>query len=181
MKLRKFSAGIAALALSFSAISAPQALAQEPGTEPVTEEELAQGLEEISFESSEGTEFLPGETLTLTADSVGDGIEIRTAYIEIAPGESTTKWNIVRGVNDEGLPTLTITAPDAPEDQFGEPLDYGTYTVHIRTSNWNSYLFDVEFVEEKTEEPAPVDPDLSDLNSSLDFKELSSVFKGSSL
>ena len=178
MKLRTLTAGVAATTIALAGLTAPQALAAEPGTEPVTEDELNQGLEEISFESSEGTEFLPGETLTLTADSVGEGIEIRNAYIELAPGVSTTKWKIDRGVNDEGLPTLTITAPDAPEEQIGEPLDYGTYTVHIRTSNWNSYLFDVEFVEKKTEEPAPVDP--IELSSQLDFAKLSASLKGSS-
>ncbi len=177
MKFRKMTAGVAAATIALAGLTAPQVLAQEPGTEPVTDEEIAQGLEEISFESSEGTEFLPNETITLTADEVGEGIKIRNAYIELAPGVSTTKWDIDRDVTEEGLPTLTITAPDAPEEQYGEPLDYGTYTVHIRTSNWNSYKFDIEFVEEKT--PEPVNP--IDLSSDIDFKELSSVFQGSSL
>ena len=180
MKIRTLTAGVAAATIALTGLSAPQVLAQEPGTEPVTEEELAQGLEEISFESSEGTEFLPGETITLTADSVGEGIDIRNAYIELSPGVSTTKWAIERGVNDEGLPTLTVTAPAAPEDQVGTPLDYGTYKIHIRTSNWNSYLFDIAFVEEKTEEPAP-DPDPTELSSDLDFSQLFAQLKGSSL
>jgi len=65
MKLRTLTAGVAATTIALAGLTAPQALAAEPGTEPVTEDELNQGLEEISFESSEGTEFLPGETLTL--------------------------------------------------------------------------------------------------------------------
>ena len=174
MKFRKMTAGVAAATIALAGLTAPQVLAQEPGTEPVTEKELAQGLEEISFESSKGTEFLPGETLTLIADEVGEDIEIRNAYIELAPGVSTTKWDIQRGVNEEGLPTLTITAPEAPENQSGDVLNYGTYTVHIRTSNWNSYKFDIEFVEKKTPEPI-------ELSSDIDFKELSSAFQGSSL
>ena len=174
MKFRKMTAGVAAATIALAGLTAPQALAQEPGTEPVTEKELAQGLEEISFESSKGTEFLPGETITLIADEVGEDIEIRNAYIELAPGVSTTKWDIQRGVNEEGLPTLTITAPEAPENQSGDVLNYGTYTVHIRTSNWNSYKFDIEFVEKKTPEPI-------ELSSDIDFKELSSAFQGSSL
>lgn len=169
------TAGVAAATIALAGLTAPQALAQEPGTEPVTDEEIAEGLKEVSFESSEGTEFLPGETITpLTADRVGEDIEIRNAYIELSPGVSTAQWDVKRGVNEEGLPTLTITAPDAPEEQYGEPLDYGTYTVHIRTSNWNSYKFDIEFVEKKTPEPI-------ELSSDIDFKELSSAFRGSSL
>lgn len=88
MKFRKMTAGVAAATIALAGLTAPQALAQEPGTEPVTEKELAQGLEEISFESSKGTEFLPGETITLIADEVGEGIELRNAYIELAPGLS---------------------------------------------------------------------------------------------
>lgn len=176
-EFRKMTAGVAAATIALAGLTAPQALAQEPGTEPVTGEEIAEGLKEVSFESSEGTEFLPGETITLTADKVGEDIEIRNAYIELAPGVSTVKWDIQRGVNEEGLPTLTITAPDAPGEQFGERLDYGTYTVHLRTSKWNSYKFDIEFVEEKT--PEPVNP--IDLSSDIDFKELSSAFRSSSL
>ena len=177
MKFRKMTAGVAAATIALAGLTAPQALAQEPGTEPVTDEEIAEGLKEVSFESSEGTEFLPGETITLTADRVGEDIEIRNAYIELSPGVSTAQWDVKRGVNEEGLPTLTITAPDAPGEQFGERLDYGTYTVHLRTSKWNSYKFDIEFVEEKT--PEPVNP--IDLSSDIDFKELSSAFQGSSL
>lgn len=177
MKFRKMTAGVAAATIALAGLTAPQALAQEPGTEPVTDEEIAEGLKEVSFESSEGTEFLPGETITLTADRVGEDIEIRSAYIELAPGFSTVKWGVKRDVNDAGLPTLTITAPEAPENQSGDVLNYGTYTVHIRTSNWNSYKFDIEFVEEKT--PEPVNP--IELSSDIDFKELSSAFQGSSL
>lgn len=178
MKLRTLTAGVVAATIAFAGLSAPQILAAEPGTEPVTEEEIAKGLEEISFESSKGTEFLPDETITLTADSVGEGIEIRNAYIETAPGESTALWNVQRGVNEEGLPTLTITAPTTPDEQFGKTQEYGDYTVHIRTSNWNSYLFDIKFVEEKTEEPAPSDP--FELSSEIDFSKLSAAFQGSS-
>lgn len=173
MTTRKFAAGIAAIALSLGTITAPQVLAQEPGTEPVTDEEIQEGLKDMSFQSSDGTEILPGETITLTADTVAEGVEIRNAYVELSPGYSTTKWDVDKGVNEEGLPTLTITAPDAPEEQTGEIMDYGEYLVHIRTSNWNSAYFTINFVEEKT--PEPVAP-----SSSAALEELSSAFQRSS-
>lgn len=176
MTTRKFAAGIAAIALSLGTITAPQVLAQEPGTEPVTDEELEQGQKEISFQSSDGTEFLPNETITLTADRVGEGVRIGNAYIEISPGHSTTQWNVVKGVNEEGLPTLTITAPKVPEEQVGTKAEFGEYKMHVRTAGpdgWNSYLFTVNFVEEKT--PEPVAP-----SSSAALEELSSAFQRSS-
>lgn len=178
--MRKFTAGVAAVALSFAALTTPQVMASEPGSEPVTEQELQEGAKEISFEDSKGTVFTPGETITLTADSVGEGIEIRNAYIELSPGVSTTKWNIVRGVNDEGLPTLTITAPAAPEEQTGTVLDYGDYTIHIRTSNWNSYKFTVNFAAERPAEEDPEPETPINLSSDLDFSELSTQLRGSS-
>ncbi|MCS5480797.1 hypothetical protein NYP18_14215 [Corynebacterium sp. YIM 101645] len=165
MKTRKLTAGIAAIALSFAAISAPQAIAAEPGTEPVTNEELKEGLKDISFESHDGAYITPGETLTLTADRVAEGVEIRNAYIEIAPGKTSALWDVKRSVNDEGLPVLEITAPDEPEKQFGTTQEYGEYKVHIRTSNWNSYLFNINFAEEKPKKEF-------ELSSELDFKEL---------
>lgn len=178
MKTRKLTAGIAAIAISFAAFSAPQAIAAEPGTEPVTEEEIKEGLKEISFESHDGSYILPGETLTLTADSVGEGIEIRNAYIETAPGHTSAQWDVKRSVNEDGLPVLEITAPAAPEEQTGTVQEYGEYTVHVRTSNWNSYLFTINFAEER---PAETDPVSSiELSSKIDFKELVGKFTGSS-
>ena len=60
MKFRKMTAGVAAATIALAGLTAPQALAQEPGTEPVTDEEITQGLEEISFESSEAPSSCPG-------------------------------------------------------------------------------------------------------------------------
>ncbi len=37
MKFRKMTAGVAAATIALAGLTAPQALAQEPGTEPVTE------------------------------------------------------------------------------------------------------------------------------------------------
>ena len=59
MKLRTLTAGVAAATIAFAGLSAPQVLAAEPGTEPVTEEEIAKGLEEISFESSRAPSSSP--------------------------------------------------------------------------------------------------------------------------
>jgi hypothetical protein len=167
MKTRKLTAGIAAIALSLATISAPQAMAAEPGSEPVTQEEINEGLKDISFESHDGAYITPGETLTLTADRVAEGVEIRNAYIEIAPGHTSALWNVARSVNDEGLPVLKITAPAAPEEQVGTAQEYGEYKVHVRTSNWNSYYFDINFAEEK-----PVEEEKEfELSSEIDFKE----------
>lgn len=181
---RKLISGIAASALALGILGVPAAYAYEPGNEPVTEEEIAQGLEEISFESSDGTYVLPGQTIELTADAVGEGIQIRNAYIETAPGETSVKWNVKRSVNDEGLPVLSITAPAAPEEQSGAIQEYGEYKVHVRTSNWNSYYFTINFapalpeVEEPAEEPG-VEPgvNLSSGSSTL-LPTLSSKLEG---
>lgn len=173
MKTSKLTAGIAAIALSFSAFAAPQAIAAEPGTEPVTKEEVEQGLKEISFESADGAYILPSETITLTADAVADGIEIRNAYIETSPGHTSPQWTVKRGVNDKGLPTLEITAPKAPADQFGTTQEYGEYTVHIRTSKWNSYYFTINFAEKRPANPRPDKPGKPiELSSKIDFKKL---------
>lgn len=179
MKTRKLSAGIAAIALSFATITAPQATAAEPGTEPVTQEEINEGLKDISFESHDGAYILPGETLTLAADRVAEGVDIRNAYIEIAPGFTSPLWDVERSVNDEGLPVLEITAPAEPEEQVGIAQEYGEYTVHVRTSNWNSYYFTINFVEELPEEPTEPG-DSFELSSELDFKDLIAKFPGSS-
>lgn len=165
MKTRKLTAGIAAVALSFAAISAPQAMAAEPGSEPVTNEELKEGLKDISFESHDGAYITPGETLTLTADRVAEGVEIRNAYIETKPGHTSALWDVKYSVNEDGLPVLKITAPVEPEEQFGETQEYGEYKVHVRTSNWNSYYFNINFAEEKPKKEF-------ELSSKLDFKEL---------
>ncbi|WP_018296031.1 hypothetical protein [Corynebacterium lubricantis] len=173
MHIRKIAAGTVAIALSVGAFSAPQALAVEPGNEPVTSEELEQGAQEISFESSKGSYITPGETITLTADTVGEGIQIRNAYVETAAGETSVKWKVARSVNDEGLPVLTITAPDAPENQSGAIQEYGEYKVHIRTSNWNSYLFEINFAaEHPAETPEFSSSELSSQFNLPDFSEL---------
>ena len=159
---RKIVSGIAAGALALGLLGAPVAYAYEPGSEPVTAEEVAQGLEEISFESSNGAYVLPEQTIELTADALGDGIEIRNAYIETAPGQTSPQWTVQRSVNADGLPVLAITAPKAPEEQFGSTQEYGEYIVHVRTSNWNSYYFTINFAPELpvVEEPEtqPTEP-----------------------
>lgn len=167
---RKLISGIAASALALGVLGAPAAYAYEPGNEPVTDEEIAQGLEEISFESSNGAYILPGQTIDLTADAVGEGIEIRNAYIETALGETSLKWTVKRSVNEEGLPVLSITAPAAPEEQSGAIQEYGEYKVHVRTSNWNSYYFTINFAPELPEVEEPAEEPGVDLSSgSSDF------------
>lgn len=168
MKKSKIVAGISALAISFSAFSAPQVLAQEPGNEPVTEEEKQQGAQEISFADSDGAEILPEETLTFTADDWEPGIEMRNAYIELAPGVSTTLWDVERSTSEDGAPQVIITAPTEPEEQStSTPQEYGEYLVHIRTSNWNSVYFNINFVEERTTEEESIWDRLIQLSSNL--------------
>lgn len=162
MKKRTLIAGAAAVALAMSTLGMPSAYAYEPGGEPVTAEEVAQGLAEISFATSDGAYIEPGQTIELTADAVGEGIAIRNAYIETAPGQTSPQWRIARSVNEDGLPVLAITAPVAPEEQFGATQEYGEYTVHIHTSNWNSYYLTINFVEEAPviEEPVVEEPEV---------------------
>ncbi|WP_092260877.1 hypothetical protein [Corynebacterium cystitidis] len=155
---RNLLTGLAAATLTLGLVSAPAAFAYEPGTEPITEEEIEQGHSEISFESSDGAYILPEQTLEFTADSVAEGITIRNAYVELEPGFTSAQWTIKRSVNEEDLPVLTITAPKAPEDQFGETQEYGEYTVQVRTSNWNSYSFTINFAPELPEVEEPEKP-----------------------
>lgn len=188
MKLRKLTAGVAAVALSFAAVSAPQATAFERSSLPSIENEKNEEQVDLSFESSDGAYITPEETLTLTADQVGEDVELRTAYVQDAEGQSSPQWGIIkRAVNDEGLPTLTITAPKALEEQFGTKQEYGEYVVHVRYDDtskpeetWQSYTFNINFAEEKPEEEPAAPENPFDLTSKIDFEELLKQFPGSS-
>lgn len=188
MKLRKLTAGVAAVALSFAAVSAPQATAFERSSLPTPkiENEAEQKAEQlpVSFESSDGTYITPGESLVLTADQIGEDVLIRNAYVETAPNQTNTKWNLERTLNDEGLPVFTITAPDAPSEQSGTKQEYGEYRVHVRYSSpatgWESYYFNINFAEEKPEEEPAAPENPFDLTSKIDFEELLKQFPGSS-
>lgn len=175
MKLRKFVAASVGTMLALSLSSAPLlATATEPGSEPVTDKEWEEGAQEISFESSQGTVITPGETITFTPDRRDDGVGIATAYMNNS--DHFFNWDLAY---DRDAATLTLTAPGTPEEQkeAGRTniVDYGEHDVHIRTSNWNSYLLTVDFQPEEPEEPEqpeePEDPssiaDLSDQLRSL--------------
>ncbi|HZK32141.1 MAG TPA: hypothetical protein VFC72_04440 [Corynebacterium sp.] len=160
MKKSQLVAGLSTLALSLSALTAPQALAGEPGTEPVTDAEKEHGAQLLSFAESDGAQITPGETLTFTADWQAEGAGIGATHILTSEGHSSPQWTARRGTSEEGVPQVTITAPKAPEEQFGTTQEYGEYLVHLRTSDWKgSVYFTIDFVAERTEEPAkPSEP-----------------------
>lgn len=168
MKKSKIVAGISALAISLSAFSAPQVLASETNTQQAGGIQVPESSPEISFESSNGTEIIPEETIVFTADDWDEGTTIRNAYIQLEPGYSTPLWDVEHDVNEDGAPQVTITAPETPEEQItADPLDYGEYLVRIRTSKWNDVYFTVNFVEEYTPEEESIWDRLTQLSSNL--------------
>ena len=81
---------------------------------------------------------------------------------------STTLWDVERSTSEDGAPQVIITAPTEPEEQStSTPQEYGEYLVHIRTSNWNSVYFNINFVEERTPEEESIWDRLTQLSSNL--------------
>lgn len=186
MKLRKLTAGVAAVALSFAAVSAPQATAFERSSLPSigNAPEQNEAQEPVSFESSDGAYITPNETIHLTADHIGEDVNIINAYIETAPNQTSALWDVKRSVNDDGALVLSITAPAEPDDQFGTTQNYGEYPVNVRYNlpgeSSTSYYFNINFAEEKPEEEPAAPENPFDLTSKIDFEELLKQFPGSS-
>lgn len=149
MKLRKLTAVSAGAMLALSTFAAPH-LAQ-------AQDNSVAGDEYISFESSQGTEINPGETITFEADYLADDVGIWNAY----PDETDHifNWDIDF---DRWVGTVTVTAPSEPEVQEEEHtnvVDYGEHDIHIRTSEWTSYMLTLDFQPEDVDEPEdPEDP-----------------------
>lgn len=134
---------------------------------------------DISFESSQGKEITPGETLTLTPDD--REVNVFIEKFKADPGTAAA-WTAEA---DEETGEVKITAPAAPEDQEeGVDVEYGEHTFTLVTNTGFEYELTLNFVAGE-EDDAPEDPEepssisdvreqLRNLSSDLSSGELSS-------